>query len=145
MSISSIGSIVNPYNADASSGWKRIPASAGIKKEDLPLEVQEELATSRARVAEADRIAKDMEERSKLETVENKVLYSPNVSTLTREQALKKIETMREMIQSGESEQIRLQTGYGEKTTNNYRQYVYWLQQHVKELEGAQSGMDVKV
>jgi len=44
---------------------------------------------------------------------------------------------MRDLIQSGEADKNPLQTGYGDKTTNNYRQYVYWLQQHVKELEGA--------
>lgn len=143
MSISSIGTTGGPFPSDYVSEIKRLRTDTpGVKYEDWSPELKERVAESKRRSEAGLQSDREMAESAKLETVENKVLYSPNVSTLTREQALKKIETMREMIQSGEAEQIRLQTGYGEKTTNNYRQYVYWLQQHVKELEGAQ--MDVK-
>jgi hypothetical protein len=141
MSISTIGTSGGPFPSTYRSEVKTPVFDPDHVQSP---ERKERVAEATRRSEALIRKAAEMEESSKLETVENKVLYSPNVATLTREQALKKIETMREMIQSGESEQIRLQTGYGEKTTNNYRQYVYWLQQHVKELEGAQSGMDMK-
>lgn len=70
---------------------------------------------------------------------------APNVINLTREQSLEQIQHMSELIQSGDAEGLPLFAAKGNQTTSNYRQYVYWLQQHVKELEGAQSSMDVKV
>jgi hypothetical protein len=44
---------------------------------------------------------------------------------------------MSELVQSGEAEKTPLNAANGRTTTSNYRQYVYWLQQHVKELDGA--------
>ncbi|QDO98216.1 hypothetical protein FNB15_13470 [Ferrovibrio terrae] len=62
---------------------------------------------------------------------------APNVSTLTREQALDQIDFMSELIQSGEADKLPLVAARGTQTTSNYRQYVSWVQQHLKELEGA--------
>jgi hypothetical protein len=62
---------------------------------------------------------------------------APNVNSLTREQALDQIAFMSELVQSGEADTLPLVAAKGTQTTSNYRQYVYWLQQHVKELGGA--------
>jgi hypothetical protein len=51
---------------------------------------------------------------------------------------------MPELIQSGEAEKIPLVAANGDRTTANYRQYVYWVCEHVKQLDVAQAGMDVE-
>ncbi len=132
------GTAGGPFPADYVSEIKRLRTDVpGVKYEDWTPEFKQRVAEGRARSEALSALARELEASSKLETVENNVLYAPNVSTLSRDHALRQIERMREMVQSGEAEKTKLQTGYGDRTTNNYRQYVYWLQQHVKELEGA--------
>lgn len=126
-----------PGTSDYRNGVKKIPESAFIKFEDLSPEQQAEWKRSDARVAEADRIAAWMEKESKV--VSNEVWYrgAPNVNSLTREQALYQIEYMGDLIQSGEADKIPLSAAKGTQATSNYRQYVYWVQQHMKELDAA--------
>ncbi|PJI40186.1 hypothetical protein [Ferrovibrio sp.] len=96
------------------------------------IKARADLAATDRRWAEEDRkIAADFKGR------EAHSRSVPNVQSLTREQALYQIEYMSELIQSGEAEKTTLYAAKGTQTTSNYRQYVYWLQQHVKELEGA--------
>lgn len=142
MSISSIGPAGTTYSANYDGGIKKI--SVITKYEDLSPEQKAEWERSNAHVAEVARIGKEMEEAAKLQSTEVHDRVAPNVSTLTKEQALQQIESMTELIQSGQDEETKLWTGYGDKTTNNYRQYVYWLKEHVKQLDGAQAGTDVK-
>ncbi|QDO98220.1 hypothetical protein FNB15_13490 [Ferrovibrio terrae] len=65
---------------------------------------------------------------------------APNVNNLTREQALYQIEYMSELIQSGEAEKTALSAAKGTQTTSNYRQYVYWVQQHLEALDSEGAG-----
>ncbi len=143
MSISSIGAAGGAFPSDFIGEVKK-PIAGGRKYEELSPERKAEVAENRQKSIAALRSAAEMAEAAKIQTVEVNDRHAPNVITLTKEQALKQIDYMSELIQSGEAEKTKLHTGYGEKTTHNYRQYVYWLQQHVKELEGAQSGVDVK-
>jgi hypothetical protein len=114
-----------------------------LKVDERPPEQQAEIrasiAESNARVAESDRVFAEMNRQriADAKGYESHDRIAPNVSTLTREQALQQIDYMSELIQSGEAEKTALFTGYGDRATSNYRQYVYWLQQHVKELESA--------
>ncbi|MBS4046689.1 MAG: hypothetical protein KG075_10135 [Alphaproteobacteria bacterium] len=134
----STGTAGGPFPADYVSEIKRLRTDVpGVKYEDWTPEFKQRVAEANRRSEAGLQSDREMAESAKLETVENNVLYAPNVSTLSREHALRQIERMREMVQSGEAEKTKLQTGYGDRTTNNYRQYVYWLQQHVKELDGA--------
>lgn len=96
------------------------------------IKARADLAATDARWAEEDRkIA------AHAKGFEANYTTAPNVSLLTREQALSQIEYMSELVQSGEAEKTPLNAANGRTTTSNYRQYVYWLQQHVKDLEGA--------
>lgn len=106
--------------------------------EDLPADVLARRAEAYARMREGQRIIAESQEMLQdiRNGVENHDLIAPNVSSLTRQESLQQIEYVSELIQSGQAEETTLWTGYGDRTTNDYRQYVYWLQQHVKELEG---------
>ena len=144
MSISTIGTAGGPFPSDYRSEVKQLPAGAGKKYEDWSPERKAEVAEARRQSRESLQLAREMEEAAKVTSTEVHDRIAPNVSTLSKEQALQQIESMSELIQSGQADDTKLWTGYGDKTTNNYRQYVYWLQQHVKELEGAQPKSDVK-
>ncbi|QDO98217.1 hypothetical protein FNB15_13475 [Ferrovibrio terrae] len=119
--------------------------------EDLSPEMQADTLASRAKydAIEAERRAiTDAANREAESIARGQPVWfrsAPNVSLLDREQALVQIEEMSELIQSGEADKLPLYTAKGTQTTSNYRQYVYWLQQHVKELEGGHPATDVKV
>jgi hypothetical protein len=133
------GTAGGPFPADYVSEIKKLRTDVpGVKYEDWSPEFKQRVAEAHRRSEAGLQSDREMVESAKLETVENNVLYAPNVATLSRDHALRQIERMTDLIQSGEAEKTRLQTGYGDRTTNNYRQYVYWLQQHVQELDAAQ-------
>ncbi len=130
----STGTAGTPGIAGPGIGWRRITES--VKYEDLSPEQKARWALDDARVAEADRIAAEMAERSKLQAVESNDYCAPYVQGLSREQALTQIYFASEVIRNGQEEKYTLSTSLdGKQTTSNFRQYVYWLQQHVKELE----------
>jgi chromosome segregation ATPase len=109
---------------------------------DLPPEEQAKirahLAEVKARLAEHDRKMAEMERKHQelAKGYESNDYCAPYVQGLSREQALQQIHFASEVIQSGQEEKYTLWTSLdGKQTTSNFRQYVYWLQQHVKELE----------
>jgi len=119
--------------------------SAGRKLEDLPPEEQASVQAIRTRREEdLKRLEQLDQQRNGAVEPDARFISAPNVSTLSREQAQQQIEYMSELIQSGQSESLKLYTGNGDRATSNYRQYVYWLKEHVKQLDGAQTGTDVK-
>jgi hypothetical protein len=135
MSITSVSSAV--YHLPAQ---RTIAHVEPRKVMDMPPEVQEGIRARQAehevRYAESQRRLAEAEAQ-RLQAAKNEVWYQsePNVASLTREQSLQQIESMTHLIQSGDADKLNLVAANGDKTTNNYRQYVYWLQQHVKELE----------
>ncbi|MBS4046688.1 MAG: hypothetical protein KG075_10130 [Alphaproteobacteria bacterium] len=141
MSISILATTPAPGLAEAMKQGK--PGYARLQLESLPPERQAEIKERRAQAfahrAEVLQKFADMDaQRAALaKGPENHVLIAPNVTGLSREQAEQQIHFMSELIQSGQADTMTLNTGSGDRTTSNYRQYVYWLQQHVKELEGA--------
>ena len=120
--------------------------STGRKLEDLPPDEQASIQALRARREEDLKRFEQLDyQRDNYVEPDARYMTAPNVSTLSREQAQQQIEYMSELIQSGQSENLKLYTGNGDKVTSNYRQYVYWLQQHVKELEGGQAQADIRI
>jgi hypothetical protein len=114
------------------------PVSQGRKLADLSPEERADYEAIRSR---RDEDLKRFEEidRQRNGSVEPEARYlvAPNVATLSREQARRQIESMSELIQSGQSENQKLYTGNGGRATSNYRQYIYWMQLHVQALDGA--------
>lgn len=115
------------------------PVSRGRKFEDLsPEEKASFQAICAGREADLKRFAEmDRQRAEAMKGEENHVFYATNVATLSRERTLEQIQLISHMIQSGQADNQKLHGTNGDKATSNYRQYVYWLQQHVKELEGA--------
>jgi hypothetical protein len=158
MSISSIGGAAGvgslPDAISAMRAQKDIPSTkiggippgAGTPIEDLPPERKAEYEAHKIKVAQDSVRFAEMNRQSAADWkgYESHDLFAPNVSTLTREQSLQHIEYMSELIQTGQAENYNLSTGYGQRTTSDFRQYVSWLQQHVKELEGAKPQTEVK-
>jgi hypothetical protein len=113
------------------------------KVSDLPEDQQAAIrashAESYARLAEHHRKMEEMDKNFQAlqKGEEVRSIIAPNVSGMTKDQALRQIEYMSELIQSGEAEKTTLFTGKGTQATSNFRQYVYWMQQHVKALDGA--------
>lgn len=138
MSMSAISSTV--YHLPAQ---RTIPRVEPKNVADLPAAEQEEIrarrAVSQTRMEESLRRLANAESQRIADAKGHEVHYrsAPNISSLTREEALGQIEFMSELIQSGEADKVPLVAAKGAQTTSNYRQYVYWMQQHVKELEGA--------
>jgi hypothetical protein len=116
-----------------------LPASAGTRVQDLPPERQAEYAEAAAQLREAESRYKAMDDLMTADAkgYESNRFNARNVADLDRDQAMQEIRYITDMIVSGEADTKVLQAANGQTTTNNYRQYVYWLQQHVKELEGA--------
>ncbi|QDO98219.1 hypothetical protein FNB15_13485 [Ferrovibrio terrae] len=118
------------------------PGYVRLRQEELSPERRAEIAERMAQAFahQSDVLQKfadmDAQRAALAKGPENHVIVAPNVSGLSREQAEQQIYFMSELIQSGQSETMALSTGYGDMVTSNYRQYVYWLQQHVKELGG---------
>ena len=114
-------------------------AISGTKWEDRTPEDRAASVKARADLAATDAFwaAEDRRMAAGAKGTEAHYRSAPNVSLLTREQALSQIEFMSELVQSGEAETTPLNAANGKTTTSNYRQYVYWLQQHVKGLDGA--------
>lgn len=139
MSMSAISSAV--YHLPAQRTIQRVEPT---RVADLPPEEQEKirahLAESYARLAEHDRKMAEMERKHQelVKGYESNGYCAPYVQGLSREQALTQIYFASEVIRNGQEEKYTLSTSLdGKQTTSNFRQYVYWLQQHVKELEGA--------
>jgi spore germination protein YaaH len=115
-----------------------IPASAFTRVEDLPPERQAEYAEAAAQLADAEAKYKALDDLMAADAKghESNRFNARNVADLNRDQAMQEIRYITDMIVSGEADTTVLQAANGQTTTNNYRQYVYWLQQHVKDLEG---------
>lgn len=112
--------------------------SLGRKLEDLSPDERANYEAIRTRHdADLKRLEELDRQRHRHVEPDARYISAPNVATLGREQTLQLIEDMSDLIQSGQSDSMKLFTGNGGRTTSNYRQYVYWLQQHVKELDGA--------
>ncbi len=127
---------LNVYLGKSKGG---LPASAGTRIEDLPPERQAEYAEAAAQLKEAEAKYKALDDLMAADArgYENNRFNAWNVANLNRDQAIQQIRYITDMIVSGEADTTVLQAANGQTTTNNYRQYVYWLQQHVKDLEGA--------
>ncbi|PJI40185.1 hypothetical protein [Ferrovibrio sp.] len=134
----STGTAGGPFPADYVSEIKRLRTDVpGVKYEDWSPEFKQRVAEGRERSQALSALGRELEERSKLEAVESNSYCAPYVKGLSREQALTQIYFSSEVIRNGQEEKYTLSTSLdGKQTTSNFRQYVYWLQQHVKALDG---------
>jgi hypothetical protein len=117
-----------------------LPAGGGTRIENMPPERKAEYAAHKAKMAgDAARFTEmERQRNADLKGYESNGYYAPYVKGMSREQALQHIESISELIQSGQDEKYSLSTSLdGQRTTSNFRQYLYWMQQHVKGLEGA--------
>lgn len=116
-----------------------IPASAFTRIEDLPPERQAEYAEAAAQLKDAEARYKAMDDLMAADAKghESNSMGVQNVATMDRDDAKQQLRYITDMIMSGESEKYLLQAANGQATTSNFRQYVYWIQQHLKMLEGS--------
>jgi len=118
-----------------------LPKPKLTKIEDLPPEIQAQLREGWARMLAGREILAEAE-RQKQELAkgyECNDYIAPPPSHMSRERVLYQIEHVGELIQSGEAENYTLSTSYNGRATSDFRQYLYWLQQHAKSLEGSAS------
>lgn len=115
-----------------------LPPSAGTRIEDLPPERQAEYAEAAAQLKDAEARYKAMDDLMAADAKghESNSMGVQNVATMDRDDAKQQLRYITDMIMSGESEKYLLQAANGQATTSNFRQYVYWIQQHLKMLEG---------
>ncbi|MBS4046687.1 MAG: hypothetical protein KG075_10125 [Alphaproteobacteria bacterium] len=106
---------------------------------EITPEIQARLDENRARVQKSREVWAEMERQSQelAKGYESNGFSPRSIASLSREQALDQINYVSELIQSGQSENYTLSVGYNGRITSDFRQYLYWIQQHVKELEGA--------
>ncbi|WP_341915608.1 hypothetical protein [Ferrovibrio terrae] len=122
---------------------RTIPRVEPTKVTDLSPEeqamIRTDLASSYARLAEHYRIMDEADNRrvAIAKGPDNINFSARNVADLTLDETKEQIQYITDMIQSGEAEQYTLHASNGDRSTSNYRQYVYWMQQHLKELGGA--------
>lgn len=116
-----------------------LPKPQLTKITDLPAERQVQLKQSLAEVEKAFAAIRETEKRTQeLEKGYESNQYNPrNASSMSREEALHQMEYVSELIQTGQSEKYSLTTSHSGRVTSDFRQYLYWIQQHVKALEGA--------
>jgi hypothetical protein len=131
--------IFNPTPTTDFSNAVALPKPKLTKIEDLPPEIQAQLREGWARMlAGREALAEAERQSQELAKGYESNGFSPrSISSLSREQALDQIEYVSELIQSGQSEKYTLSTSYNGRITSDFRQYVYWMQQHVKALDGA--------
>ncbi|QDO98218.1 hypothetical protein FNB15_13480 [Ferrovibrio terrae] len=116
-----------------------LPKPQLTKITDLPAERQSQLKQSLAEVENAFAAIRETQKRTQeLEKGYESNEFSPrSITLLDREETLHQIGYVSELIQSGQSENYSLSTSYNGRITTDFRQYVYWLQQHAKSLEGS--------
>jgi hypothetical protein len=104
---------------------------------EIRARIEEGLARSRAAWAALAEMERKSQELAKGYESNH---YNPrNASSMSREEALHQIEYVSELIQTGQSEKYSLSTSHNGRITSDFRQYLYWIQQHVKALDAAGS------
>lgn len=124
-------------NATETTDFRNARPVPYLKVEITP-EIQARLDENRARVQKSREVWAEMERQSQelAKGYESNGYCAPYVKGMSREQALQQIDFVSELIQSGQEEKYTLSTSLdGQRTTSNFRQYLYWMQQHVKELD----------